>query len=101
MTVLQSPFTALMEITPRPPVVFADGQGSWLYDTTGKRYLDLVQGWAVTCLGQSPAPAVKALSAQAARLINCSPASPHEAPVHLPGALTRASGPDPTRTERR
>ncbi|HEY9569194.1 MAG TPA: acetylornithine transaminase [Thalassobaculum sp.] len=94
MTVLQSPFTALMEITPRPPVVFADGQGSWLYDTTGKRYLDLVQGWAVTCLGHSPAPVVKALSEQAARLINCSPAFHNEAAVRFAGALTRASGLD-------
>src|SRR3546814_17981090 len=83
-----------MEITPRPPVVFADGQGSWLYDTTGKRYLDLVQGWAVTCLGHSPAPVVKALSEQAARLINCSPAFHNEAAVRFAGGLTRASGLD-------
>src|SRR3546814_15986655 len=93
MTVLQSPFTALMEITPRPPVVFADGQGSWLSDTTGKRYLDLVQGWAVTCLGHSPAPVVKALSEHAARLIHCSPASHKQAAVRFAGDLPRASSP--------
>lgn len=33
MTLPQSPFATLMDIAPRPPVVFADGQGSWLYDT--------------------------------------------------------------------
>lgn len=94
MTVPQSPFAALMDITPRPPVVFADGQGSWLYDTAGRRYLDLVQGWAVNCLGHSPAPVVKTLAEQAARLINCSPAFYNEPAVRLAQALTRASGLD-------
>lgn len=94
MTVPQSPFAALMDITPRPPVVFADGQGSWLYDTTGKRYLDLVQGWAVTCLGHSPVPVLKALTDQAARLINCSPAFYNEPALRLAQALTRVSGLD-------
>ena len=74
MTTLQTATTALMDITPRPQVVFASGHGSWLYDTAGRRYLDLVQGWAVTCLGHSPATIVKALTEQAGRLINCSPA---------------------------
>ena len=94
MTVPQSPFSALMDITPRPPVVFADGQGSWLYDTAGRRYLDLVQGWAVTCLGHSPATIVKALTEQAGRLINCSPAYHNEPALRLAAGLTRASGLD-------
>ena len=94
MTVPQSPFSALMDITPRPPVVFADGHGSWLYDTAGRRYLDLVQGWAVTCLGHSPATIVKALTEQAGRLINCSPAYHNEPALRLAAGLTRASGHD-------
>ena len=44
------PISALMEITARPPIVFVRGEGSWLWDHTGKRYLDFVQGWAVNCL---------------------------------------------------
>jgi acetylornithine/N-succinyldiaminopimelate aminotransferase len=91
---MQPAFTALMNITPRPPVVFADGQGSWLYDTTGRRYLDLVQGWAVTCLGHSPAPVVKVLAEQAARLITCSPAYYNEPALRLARALVRESGLD-------
>lgn len=94
MTVPQSAFAAIMDVTPRPPVVFADGQGSWLYDTAGKRYLDLVQGWAVNCLGHCPAPVLKALTQQAARLISCSPAFHNETALRLAGALTRASGLD-------
>ena len=37
-------FNSLMEITKRPPVVFVEGQGSWLKDAKGKQYLDFVQG---------------------------------------------------------
>lgn len=94
MTAPQSPLAALMDITPRPPVVFADGQGSWIYDTQGNRYLDLIQGWAVNCLGHSPAAIAKALTDQASRLISCSPAYHNEQSVKLAGGLTRASGMD-------
>ena len=40
-----------MDITPRPPIVFVAGQGSWLTDSEGRRYLDFIQGWAVNCAG--------------------------------------------------
>ena len=54
MTNATHPFDALMDITARPPAVFVRGEGSWLWDDSGKRYLDFVQGWAVNCLGHSP-----------------------------------------------
>jgi acetylornithine/succinyldiaminopimelate/putrescine aminotransferase len=54
-----------MEITARPPPVFVKGEGSWLWDHNGKRYLDFVQGWAVNCLGHSPAAVVNTISRQA------------------------------------
>ena len=38
---------ALMPVTTRPAAVFTQGRGSWLWDSEGRRYLDLVQGWAV------------------------------------------------------
>src|SRR5690606_22442298 len=50
----QSGVDALMEITSRPELVFVRGQGSWLEDHNGKRYLDFVQGWAVNSLGHCP-----------------------------------------------
>jgi len=68
------PLNALMEITSRPPLVFVRGEGSWIHDHQGRRYLDFVQGWAVNCLGHSPRVIVDALAAQAATLINPSPA---------------------------
>ncbi len=74
MELADFPLNALMEITTRPPLVFVRGEGSWLWDHRGRRYLDFVQGWAVNALGHCPAPVREALAAQAATLINPSPA---------------------------
>ena len=51
----------------RLPVTFARGEGVWLFDTEGKKYLDLSAGIAVNCLGHGYAPLVKAVSGQAAK----------------------------------
>ncbi|NQV58947.1 MAG: aminotransferase class III-fold pyridoxal phosphate-dependent enzyme, partial [Alphaproteobacteria bacterium] len=63
-----------MEITNRPGIVFNRGEGAWLWDSHGKRYLDFIQGWAVNCLGHCPTVVSDALAAQSRQLINCSPA---------------------------
>lgn len=73
-------FSALMEITARPDLVFVRGEGSWLWDDRGHRYLDFVQGWAVNSLGHCPVEIRAALASQAAALINPSPAF-HNAPA--------------------
>jgi len=80
-----------MEITKRPPIIFVEGQGSWLKDASGKQYLDFVQGWAVNCLGHSPKVIVEAISKQAARLINCSPAYYNETMIRLADLLVKHS----------
>ena len=77
------PLNALMEITSRPPLVFVRGEGAWIYDHQGRKYLDFVQGWAVNCLGHSPRVIVDALAGQAARLINPSPAFWNEPSARL------------------
>ncbi len=74
MTIATHPFDALMEITARPEIVFVRGEGSFLWDDAGKRYLDFVQGWAVNCLGHSPPEIAEALAAQAKLLLTPSPA---------------------------
>jgi acetylornithine/N-succinyldiaminopimelate aminotransferase len=74
MNIATHPFDALMEITARPPAVFVRGEGSFLWDDTGKRYLDFIQGWAVNCLGHSPPAVTEALAAQARLLLTPSPA---------------------------
>jgi len=56
----------------RLPVSFARGQGVWLWDDAGKRYLDALGGIAVNTLGHAHPVIVKALADQAARLIHVS-----------------------------
>ncbi len=87
----QAGANALMDITPRPELVFVRGHGSWLEDQSGKRYLDFLQGWAVNCLGHSPAPVVEALTRQASLLINPSPAFFNLPAMELAKRLTTAS----------
>jgi acetylornithine/N-succinyldiaminopimelate aminotransferase len=74
MNIATHPFDALMDITARPPVVLVRGEGSFLWDDSGKRYLDFIQGWAVNCLGHSPSVVAEALAEQAKLLLTPSPA---------------------------
>ncbi len=85
------PYDALMDITARPPTVFVRGEGAWLWDDTGKRYLDFIQGWAVNCLGHAPAVVADAIAAQVRLLITPSPAYYNEASLKLGRALAGAS----------
>jgi acetylornithine/N-succinyldiaminopimelate aminotransferase len=82
---------ALMFITQRPEILFERGEGSWLFDSTGKAYLDFIQGWAVNCLGHSPVEIRDALVAQSAKLINPSPAFFNGPMIELAGLLTAHS----------
>jgi acetylornithine/N-succinyldiaminopimelate aminotransferase len=85
------PFDALMDITARPPTVFVRGEGSYLWDDTGKRYLDFIQGWAVNCLGHSPSVVAEAVAGQAKLLITPSPAYYNAASLKLAKALVENS----------
>ena len=91
MTIATHPFDALMDITVRPPAVFVRGEGSWLWDDTGKRYLDFVQGWAVSCLGHSPLCIADALAAQSKLLLTPSPAFYNAPSLKLAQALVANS----------
>jgi acetylornithine/N-succinyldiaminopimelate aminotransferase len=79
----QFPVQTLMNITPRPPLVFVRGEGSWLWDHAGRRYLDFVQGWAVNSLGHSPAVIGAALAAQSRLLVSPSPAFYNQPSIEL------------------
>jgi acetylornithine/N-succinyldiaminopimelate aminotransferase len=87
MTSATHPFDALMDITARPPTVFVRGAGSWLWDDSGKRYLDFIQGWAVNCLGHSPPEVAEALAEQAKLLLTPSPAFYNAPSLKLAKAL--------------
>lgn len=64
--------SALSPIYGRLPVAFTHGQGVWLWDTTGKRYLDGLSGIGVSCLGHAHPALVKAIAEQAAKVIHTS-----------------------------
>lgn len=91
MTHVTHPFDALMDITVRPPAVFVRGEGSWLWDDSGKRYLDFIQGWAVNCLGHSPPAVADALAVQAKLLLTPSPAFYNAPSLKLANALVEHS----------
>jgi len=82
---------SVMFITQRPDVVMVEGNGSWLTDNNGKRYLDFLQGWAVNCLGHSNPGMIAALNVQAKKLINPSPAFYNEPMIGLSNLLTSNS----------
>jgi len=91
MTDATHSFDALMDITARPRTVFVRGEGSYLYDDTGERYLDFIQGWAVNCLGHSPPVLSQTLSEQAGSLITPSPAYHNDKSLQLAKALVEKS----------
>jgi len=61
-----------MSTYPPAPVTFVRGEGSWLYDDTGRAYLDLLSGLAVTSLGHSHPDVANALAEQARTLLHVS-----------------------------
>jgi acetylornithine/N-succinyldiaminopimelate aminotransferase len=81
-----------MFVAKLPEVTFVRGEGSWLFDAAGVRYLDFVQGWAVNSLGHSPLIIREALAAQAACVINVSPAYYNDPMCRLAQLLTSLSG---------
>ena len=56
----------------RQPVTLVRGQGSRVWDDSGKEYLDCVAGIASLSLGHSHPAVVEALTTQAAQLIQVS-----------------------------
>lgn len=60
--------TPLMPTYARVPVAFERGEGMYLYDTEGKKYLDFYSGIGVMCLGHSHPTLVKAIQDQAEKL---------------------------------
>ena len=62
----------VMNTYARLPVAFERGEGSWLWDTNGKRYLDAVAGVAVCGLGHSHPRYVTVLREQLGRLVHTS-----------------------------
>jgi acetylornithine/N-succinyldiaminopimelate aminotransferase len=62
----------LMNTYSRLPVTFARGEGAWLWDDQGNKYLDALAGIAVCGIGHCHPKLVKAISEQAGTLIHTS-----------------------------
>ncbi len=85
---------ALMATYKRLPVSFARGEGAWLWDSEGKRYLDALSGIAVCGLGHAHPAVREAICSQAGELIHTSNLYGIELQERLGAALVRLSGMD-------
>lgn len=72
----------------RPPVIVR-GEGRFLYDAEGKRYLDLSAGLVAVNLGHAHPKVVRAMQAQVERLCYAAPSFFHDARADLAEALVR------------
>ena len=91
-TAAAAPHDALMNITARPQQRFSRGEGDWLRDEAGRRYLDWVQGWAVNALGHCAPEIVQALQQQSTRLLHGGPGLHNDQAPLLAEALAQSSG---------
>jgi acetylornithine/N-succinyldiaminopimelate aminotransferase len=62
----------LMHTYSPQPVAWSRGEGAWLWDTQGRKYLDALAGIAVNGLGHAHPVLTRAISEQAAKLIHTS-----------------------------
>ncbi|MCA3132849.1 MAG: acetylornithine transaminase [Betaproteobacteria bacterium] len=84
----------LMNTYGRLPVSIARGEGPWVWDTEGRRYLDALTGIAVTGLGHAHPRVVAAIAEQAARVIHASNLYRIPEQERLADTLARVSGMD-------
>jgi acetylornithine/N-succinyldiaminopimelate aminotransferase len=86
--------SALMQTYARLPVTFSHGEGVYLYDTEGRRYLDAISGIAVNGLGHAHPAVTAAIRTQADKLVHSSNLYRIEAQEQLGTVLTEISGMD-------
>src|SRR6185503_11742217 len=87
--------TALSSLYPnyrQPPMILVHGRGCDVWDSDGKRYLDLYAGIAVSTLGHAHPRLVRAISEQAAQLIHVSNYFYNEPNIRLAEKLCRLTG---------
>ena len=84
--------SALMNNYGTRKITLCKGDGSWVWDTDGKRYLDAVSGIAVCGLGHAHPAITEALSSQAQKIIHCSNLYNIQAQESLAEKLKQISG---------
>ncbi len=78
----------------QPPLVMTRGEGCRLWDTDGRRYLDLYAGIAVCVLGHAHPALVRAVSEQAARLMHIANYYYNDRQIELSAELCKRTGYD-------
>jgi acetylornithine/N-succinyldiaminopimelate aminotransferase len=84
----------LMPCIERQKQIFVRGQGSWLWDSDDRAYLDFSQGGGANSLGHSPSVLVNAISEQARSLINPGFALHNRSMLNLAERLCISTGSD-------
>lgn len=85
---------SIMPTYARRQVSFSHGEGNWLFDTEGKKYLDALAGIAVNTLGHAHPAVTRALAEQSSKLIHTSNLYRIPLQEELARQLTRLSGMD-------
>lgn len=75
-------------------IVLDHGDGPYVYDTKGKKYIDFLAGIAVNVVGHNYKPLVDAVSQQAGKMIHCSNLYYTEVQVEAAEKLKKLSGMD-------
>ena len=92
MKVFEQDKKYFMPVFSRYPLVLSHGEGPYIFDTDGKKYIDFLAGIAVNVLGHAHPELVKAICEQAGRLIHCSNLYYTEPQVLLIEKLAELSG---------
>src|SRR5665648_81850 len=92
MTYLDRYAQSLMGVYGRPKAVLTRGEGCYVWDADGNRYLDLLAGIAVNALGHRHPAVVGALCRQAASLIHVSNFFATEPQIELAERLLTVAG---------
>ena len=72
MQVFEQDQKYFMPVFSRYPLVLSHGEGPFVFDTDGKKYLDFLAGIAANVLGHAHPVLVRAVCEQAGKLIHCS-----------------------------
>lgn len=92
MTIAATATDRLLPVYRRPDLVFTRGAGAWLFDETGRGYLDFISGVGVTSLGHGHARLAAALGEQAATLAHTSNLFNHALQAPVAERLTHLAG---------
>ncbi|HEY4010097.1 MAG TPA: acetylornithine transaminase [Acidobacteriaceae bacterium] len=91
-SVLERDGEHLLPVYARYPVVMERGEGVYLWDSSGNRYLDLMAGLGVNALGHAHPRMVAAMADQAAKIVHLSPQYASRYPGELGERLCTMSG---------